>query len=84
MVCTYGIQNEENGEYRLCVAYIGLNAQTQEESWPLSNIKEAFDGQEDSKIKQFWMESVGLTISLLRGMINILILSITLGAHSAI
>lgn len=84
MVRTYGIQNEENEEYRLCVAYIGLNAQTQEESWSLSNIKEAFNGQEDPKIKQFWMESVGLTVSLLRGMINFLLFSITLGAHSAI
>ena len=35
---------KKNGKYRFCVAYIGLNAQTERESWPLPNIEEVLDG----------------------------------------
>ena len=34
---------KKNGKYRFCVAYIGLNAQTERESWPLPNIEEVLD-----------------------------------------
>ena len=34
---------KKNGNYRFCVAYIGLNAQTERESWPLPNIEEVLD-----------------------------------------
>ena len=34
---------KKNGNYRFCVAYIGLNAQTKRESWPLPNIEEVLD-----------------------------------------
>ena len=35
---------KKNGKYRFCVVYIGLNAQTERESWPLPNIEEVLDG----------------------------------------
>ena len=38
------LRMKENGKYRFCVAYIGLNAQTERESWSLQNIKEVLDG----------------------------------------
>ena len=34
---------KKNGNYRFCVAYIGLNAQTERESWPLPNIEDILD-----------------------------------------
>ena len=37
---------KKNGNYRFCVAYIGLNAQTERESWPFPNIEEVLDSLE--------------------------------------
>ena len=34
---------KKNGKYQFCVAYIGLNAQTERESWPLPNVEEVLD-----------------------------------------
>ena len=75
---------KKNGKYRFCVAYIGLNAQTERESWPLPNIEEVLDGLEDLNIIRRWTVSVGSTLFLSREMINISLPFALLGEHSAI